>query len=100
MVIKLGNWPRVTQRFNLLDRSFHGFRLDRLQQIIDRIHAKCFERVLIVWRKPVRRLERASKISSGGDGGFERDFVTEAFETLDVMAGQALRFETVEKILA
>jgi hypothetical protein len=39
------------------------------------------------------------KVSSGGDA-FERDLVTEAFEALDVVAGQALRFETVEEVPA
>ena len=37
------------------------------------------------------------KFPSGGDA-FERDLVTEAFEARDVIAGQALRFETVEKV--
>jgi hypothetical protein len=40
------------------------------------------------------------KFSSGGEAGFERDLVTEAFEALNVMVDQALRFETVEKIPA
>src|SRR5437588_12682147 len=40
------------------------------------------------------------KFCSGGDGGLERDFVTEAFQALDVITGQTLRFETVEKVAA
>jgi hypothetical protein len=34
------------------------------------------------------------------DAGFEHDLVTETFEALNVVAGQALRFETVEKVPA
>jgi len=37
------------------------------------------------------------KFSSSGDAGFERDLVTEALKALDVIADQALRFETVRK---
>src|SRR5260370_533118 len=48
--IRLNNQSRFTQCFNLPDRSFHGFRLDWLQQIIDRIHTKCLELVLILCR--------------------------------------------------
>jgi hypothetical protein len=40
------------------------------------------------------------KFSSGGEANFERDLVSEAFEALNVIAGQTLRFETVEKVPA
>jgi hypothetical protein len=42
----------------------------------------------------------APTIGSGDDASFECDLVTEPFETLDVVTGQALRFETVEEIAA
>jgi hypothetical protein len=37
---------------------------------------------------------------SGGDTGFEPDLVSEAFQALDLVAGQTLRLETVEEIAA
>ena len=37
---------------------------------------------------------------SGGNVGFEGELMAEAFQPLDVITGQTLRFETVEKIAA
>src|SRR5207249_4609479 len=40
------------------------------------------------------------KFRSGRDAGFERDLVTEIFQALDVIPGQAFGLETVEEVSA
>jgi len=39
-------------------------------------------------------------LGSGSSRGFERDLMAETFEALDVITGEALRFESVEEVAA